>query len=321
MTDELDRAAVGQLGAQLGSGGQAIVYLAPELTLPDVTGPLVFKQYKGNQVSPNGLRAIVGVRSRLDDAAKAALDSMAAWPVRVVRAAGRICGVVMPLIAESFFQDRVLPTGRRSRDPREVQNLFVDPAVAARVGMPALSMSQRFAVCRDLAAALALLHRNGVVFGDVNAKNALFRLRPEPTVMLVDCDAVRIRGSAAVVKQLSAPDWNPPEGAVLTQATDLYKLGLFVLRTLSPGQQSSTARDPARAFDELDAEGRRLLVAALGATGSARPVAATWRTYFAKRVAPERRVVVAAVAPARPASVTTSGWRRDPATGGWVPAR
>lgn len=325
MTDELDRAAVGRLGAQLGSGGQAVVYLAPDLSLPDVSGRLVFKQYKGNQVSPNGLRAIVGVRSKLDPAARARLDSMAAWPARVVRDGGQVCGVIMPLIPDAFFQDRMLPTGRRSRDPREVQNLFVDPALAARLGMPNLSMGQRFGVCRDLAAALALLHRNGVVFGDVNAKNELFRESPEPTVMLVDCDAVRIRGSAAVVRQLSAPDWNPPEGAVLTQATDVYKLGLFVLRVLCPGPQTSTTRDPRRAFGHLDDEGRRLLTAALGSVASARPPAASWRSYFAKRVAPpaSARVVAAAVTSRlpQPVGTKTAGWRRDPATGQWVPAR
>ena len=317
MTDELDRSSVGRLGPQLGSGGQAVVYLAPDLRLPDVAGTLVFKQYKGNQVSPNGLRAIVGVRSKLDPVARQRLDSMAAWPVRVVRDAGRICGVVLPLIPDTFFQERVLPTGRHARGPREVQNLFVDPALAARLGMPGLTLAQRFGVCRDLAAALALLHENGVVFGDINAKNELYREQPVPTVMLVDCDAVRIRGSAPVVKQLSAPDWDPPEGAVLTQATDLYKLGLFVLRVLNPGPQSSTCRDPGRVVGKLDAEGRGLITAALGPVGAARPTAAVWSAYFATRTVP----VVAGQHRVRSPGVTTSGWRRDPATGRWVPAR
>jgi DNA-binding helix-hairpin-helix protein with protein kinase domain len=321
MNEELSLAEVGQLGRQLGSGGQATVYLAPELTLPDVSGTLVYKQYKGDQVSPNGLRAIVGVRSRLDAGEQAKLDTVAAWPVRVVREAGRVCGVVMPLIADSFFQDRTLPTGRVSRDPREVQNLFVDPDLACRLGMPRVSMGERFGVCRDLAAGLALLHRHGVVFGDVNAKNELFRQGPEPMVMFVDCDAVRIRGSAAVVRQLNAPDWNPPEGTVLTQATDMYKFGLFVLRVLNPGPQASVARDPSRVFDRLDPEGRVLLTAAVGQVPSARPSAETWRAYFAKRAGRlGNRAAVVVVPSAAHAPVATSGWRRDPATGRWVRA-
>jgi serine/threonine protein kinase len=323
VSDELDRSELGRLGAELGKGGQAVVYLAPQLTLPDVAGQLVYKQYKGNQVSPNGLRAIVGVRSKLDPKARAMLDSVAAWPARVVRENGAISGVVMPLIPDSFFQERILPsTGRRSRDPREVQNLFINPAMAIRLGMPAPSLGERFAICRDLAGALALLHRNGVVFGDVNAKNALFRLSPVPTIMLVDCDAVRIRGSAPVVKQLNAPDWDPPEGKVLSQATDLYKFGLFVVRTLNPGPQSSTARDPRRVCDQLDAEGRSLLLAALGPRATRTPAAA-WRAYFAKRAGrPSTAGLVDPNSVPRQAKPKPEpGWRRDPATGRWVPAR
>jgi len=84
MTDEIDRAQLGRLGQRLGSGGQADVHLAPDLRLPDLAGPLVFKQHKGNQVSPNGLRAIVGVRSRFDDAGRARPDSLSAcgWACR-----------------------------------------------------------------------------------------------------------------------------------------------------------------------------------------------------------------------------------------------
>jgi hypothetical protein len=106
---------------------------------------------------------------------------------------------------------------------------------------------------------------------------------------------------------------------VLTQATDLYKLGLFVLRVLSPGPQASTFRDPGRVMGKLDAEGRGLITAALGPVGSARPTAAAWSAYFAQRIVP----AVARLTPRRVQSpgATTSGWRRDPMTGRWVPAR
>jgi hypothetical protein len=101
--------------------------------------------------------------------------------------------------------------------------------------------------------------------------------------MLVDCDAVRFRGSAAVTRQLNAPDWDPPEGgSVLTEATDLYKLGLFVLRVLNPGAQASTAREPRRADPLLRiGRGQEMLRAALSADPRHRPTAVWWRNYFA----------------------------------------
>ncbi|MGW6441838.1 hypothetical protein [Lentzea sp. NPDC055074] len=324
MTDEVDLAELGEVGRQIGKGGQAIVYLAPGLTLPDVSGPLVYKAYLGQQSAPHGLRAIVRVRSAMDARDRQRLDTIAAWPVRVVRCEGRVVGVLMPLIPDSFFQERFLPTGRPSRDPREAQNLFVAPELAARLGMPSLTGADRLAVCRDLAGALSFLHDKGIVYGDVNAKNELFRLAPEPTVMLVDCDAVRIRGSAAVVRQLSAPDWDPPEGAVLTQATDVYKLALFVLRVLTPGPQASTARDPERVRRMLDGAGWDLLSRSLSVRAKDRPLASAWYAYLARRT-PRRGSTAVDVAPAQLAEprapMVTSGWRRDPATGRWVPAK
>jgi DNA-binding helix-hairpin-helix protein with protein kinase domain len=324
MNDEVDLAELGQLGDRIGKGGQAVVYLVPGLTLPDVSGPLAYKAYLGQQSAPHGFRAIVRVRSAMDVRDRQRLDTIAAWPARVVRSQGQIVGVLMPLIPDSFFQRRTLPSGRPSRDPREAQNLFVAPELAARLGMPSLTGADRFAVCRDLAGALSFLHAKGIVFGDLNAKNELFRLTPEPTVMLVDCDAVRIRGSAAVVRQLSAPDWDPPEGVVLTQATDVYKLALFVLRVLSPGPQASTARDPERVRRLFDAEGWELLVRSLSARAKDRPAASAWYSYLALRTPRRTSTAVAPMLAARPSEprppMVTSGWRRDPATGQWVPA-
>lgn len=317
MSDELQQSALGRLEF-LAMGGQGRVYRVPELVLPDAPPALVYKEYKAGQVSPHGLRAIVAVRSRLAQHERERLDSMAAWPARLVKKGDDVCGVVMPEIPSSFFQTRTLPSGTTSSDAREIQYLFIDPKKAQRIGMPKLSLEERFAVCRDLAGALAFLHAHGVVFGDVNAKNALFRTGTNPRVMLVDCDAVRIRGSAAVVKQLNAPDWEPPEGRVLSQATDLYKLGLFVLRTVAPGDFASTARDPRRADPVLDAEGRLLLAESLRTEPNVRPTAAAWRDYFARRIARHHGKTVVPANPV-PQQGATKGWRRD-GSGKWVPA-
>jgi hypothetical protein len=109
------------------------------------------------------------------------------------------------------------------RDPREVQNLFVDPEPAQRVGTPLVPLNLRYAVCRDLAGALAFLHRHDIVVGDTNARTSCF-VRPG---WRRSCwwTATRFRGSAAVTRQLNALDWDSPEGGtVLTTATDLNNL-------------------------------------------------------------------------------------------------
>lgn len=308
----VQRNRLGVVGPELGRGGQARVYAAPGLGLPDAPGPLVFKEYRTGSAPPHGLRGLVAVRNRLDPATRSRLDALTCWPLRVVEEAGTVRGVVLPLIPPSFCQERVLPrTGRVRRDPREAQNLMVGRELARHVGMPWPTPAQRLVICRDLAAAVHLVHRLELVIGDINPRNALYRADGRPSVMLLDCDAVRKKGSMSVVAQLNAPDWEAPEGgSALTQGTDRYKLGLFVLRCLAPGRFASVDRDPARADRALDAEGRALLRAALGRTVEHRPTAQGWGRYFDRRITEPAGQVSPVVAGGH------RGRRRD-ASGAW----
>jgi hypothetical protein len=322
MTDVvLDRRSLGKLGELLGEGGQARVYKAAKLMLPDAPGALVYKAYKTGGVPANGLRRLVATRNQLDDVRRARLDELAAWPLRVVEDGGVALGVVMPLIPKTFFQTRFLPgTGRLAHDQREVQNLFVDPGLAARLGMPVPTRAQRLTICRDLAAAVHVVHRMGLVIGDLNARNALFRLTDRPHIMLVDCDAVRIRGTASPLSQLNAPDWDPPEGRFpLSQQTDRYKFGLFVLRCLNPQRLGSLSRDPAKGDAHLDAVGRTMLRAALLGPPSGRPTLQEWgrclQAHIDGRPSPPWPTSLPVPAP-RPPTAPTGGMRRD-ATGVW----
>ncbi|WP_146175102.1 hypothetical protein [Umezawaea tangerina] len=219
---------------------------------------------------------MVAARNKLDVVARGRLDSIAAWPVRVVEENGQAVGIVMPRIPGAYF-DRVQRNAGVKQSLREVQNLFIDPARAVQVGRPAPTDEERLRVCRDFAGGLAFLHEElKVVFGDINAMNEVFRLDAEPMVMFLDCDAVRPNGVVAQVRQLDAPDWLPPEGGALTLATDHYKLGLFILRCLSPGTGSSVKTDPDAAAARLDTEGMAMLRRALGSNPADRPTAREW---------------------------------------------
>jgi DNA-binding helix-hairpin-helix protein with protein kinase domain len=232
------------------------------------------------------LEAVVGVRSRMTSADRALLDSHATWPIRLVREQGRVIGLLMPLIPDAFVQTGRSITGSALRKEREIQYLFLAAQRCAKLGFPLVNLHQRFALCEKLARVFAVLHQNQVVFGDFNAKNALFSVGPgrlDAAIMLVDCDAVRVKGTMSAVPQLNTPDWEPPaaERTQLTNYTDVYKYSLFVLRTLSPGTNASTARDTRRVSTVLDEAGRHLLAASLSETPQHRPTAAHWATYFA----------------------------------------
>lgn len=300
---------LGSVGKLLGTGGQARVFKAPNIQLPDAPGPLVYKEYKAGHDARLGPRQLVKFRNALDPDRRAKLDRCTAWPLRVVENGSQVSGVLMPLIDKSFMQTRKLPgTGAKKTSPREVQNLLVPAQRAMLVGMPVVTEEQRMTVCRDLAAALYLLHSEQLVFGDLNAKNELFRIGEYPSVMLVDCDGIRKKGSMAEIAQLDAPDWDGPERWLTTQS-DCYKFGLFVLRVFSTGDQQSTTRDPARADAVLDADGRRLLRATLSEVPGARPPIEDWGFYFRYRLTgkpPPHDIGAPAPQQRQPVAVSTS---------------
>jgi hypothetical protein len=231
------------------------------------------------------MRKIIALRTRLltEPAKLSRLDAATAWPLRqVVDPNGALLGVVLQRIPDSFFHDLRLPSGSVKRGIREVQFLFMAPDRALRGGTLTPTPVERLTICRDFAAALAFLHGEmRVAFGDINARNAVFRLGLDPTVMFVDCDAVRVVGDVASAPQLNAPDWDPPAGEdALGRPTDLYKLGLFVLRCLTPGHNCSINRDPDRARGVLDTHGLALLTAAVGRDPGGRPSAEEWHRYL-----------------------------------------
>ncbi|WP_406074712.1 hypothetical protein [Micromonospora sp. NBC_01638] len=320
------------LGARdrLNAGANGTIYRLHDYRLTTVPGPLVFKEYKlrSMSVSLAGLQNLVAVRHRMESQRRAAFDELSVWPVRVVvNDDGTPAGVLMRLIPDDFMQDIALPSGARERIPREVQHLIFDPATARQreIDVPADGdVRSRIAVCAQLAYAVSLLHGADLVYGDLSARNVLYRLRPTPSVLLVDCDAARVRGTAAVNKQQDTPDWDPPERATgstpQSQATDRYKLALFILRCLAPGRGRSVRRDWALAAPVLGPSGTALLRAALEGPPGDRPKARQWLFHLRERLgSPSLPPYPAAVpAPARRV-VTTDGWRRG-ADGTWVPA-
>jgi hypothetical protein len=96
----------------------------------------------------------------------------------------------------------------------------------------------------------------------------------------MDCDGARPSGVAGV--QCNTPDWVPPEGQLLSVASDQYKLGLFILRCLSPGEGASTLTDPARIGTPLDHTGMAMLTRALGSDLRARPSAQDWYRHLSR---------------------------------------
>lgn len=285
---KLQRAELGRL-EPLGSGGQSHVYRLPEFTLPDVPGPLVYKEYHAGtgMISEPGLASVIGFRERLPADQRQFVDKVSAWPLGTVLDDRLVRGVVMREIPDSFMHHIALIGGQLDRIPRSAQFLFVDRRKVERVGIEFAEHRARLVLCAHLAYVLAFLHHRDVMFGDLSGNNVVFRLEPSAGVMLVDCDAVRKVGTSAIVDQLHTPDWIPPEGqdAPQTVATDLYKFGLFVLRVLDPRDGSSVNVDPSSLDGRLGSPGDAMLRRALSRDPARRTRAKDWHAYLKAAVA------------------------------------
>lgn len=335
---------------QLNRGANGTIWQLQAYQLPDVQGPIVYKEYMRGRVtvSKPALLNVVKARGAISPKTLPSFDAMTVWPLRVVvDDADLPCGVLMRLIPRSFFVDIFMKfTGAMESTPREVQHLIYDVqrARSNNVDVPdANDAKLRIKLCERLSSLLAVLHKADYVYGDLSARNVLYQLTPTPSVMLVDCDAARKRGNAAVIKQQDSPDWDPPETSVAllrgqpsiqSMATDQYKLGLFVLRCLTPGRGSSTNRDPAGAKRALGAQYGPMLERALTGSPAERPTAAQWaqglRAILGERspsitVAPAQTTAsknntskpTKKTAPVAPPTTTHPGWTRAD-DGSWV---
>jgi hypothetical protein len=302
-----------QLGAiqQIAAGGQARIHLARDLEIHGEAGPFVFKEFKQKTISINGLDRIAAFRQRLDEFDRQVLDVIANWPMRVVEGPGGTAdGLILPLIEDVFFHDIRRPDGTYKRVPRNGEFLTAEKQRCDRFEVQFLGLGDRMRFCRDLVFAVGFMHKRDVCLGDISFANMTYSLALTPSVYLVDCDAFRLKGQAPVVPQLHTPDWTPPEGTkVQSTRTDLYKLGLFILRVLTPRAQGAQNRDPRWASPVLDKRGQVLLHNALDVDPARRTAAKEWYQYFTEILRTRRLPVTPHTSrmPMRPAKLGAAG--------------
>ena len=117
-----------------------------------------------------------------------------------------------------------------------MQWLVATPAQRAANGVDLVD-TKRLVMLAQLVYVVGRLHKRGWVFGDLSFTNAVFAVNP-PRMMLIDCD-----GAAASRPPprsgAHARLWYRPSARrgfdEQDTMTDAYKLGLAILRCLSPG--------------------------------------------------------------------------------------
>jgi serine/threonine protein kinase len=171
-----------------------------------------------------------------------------------------------------------MPSGRRERVLLSLEHLLGSDGYLQLRGLPIrLDTFERAQVAERISAALAFLHRSGIVASDIAPNNLLIGWRGrEPDVCFIDCDSMVFHGRQALAAVETA-DWQIPAAfseAPRTRAADAYKLGLIVLRLFA---RSHDARDPRSHLHRVPTELRPLLVRALDADAANRPPAGEWQ--------------------------------------------
>lgn len=283
----------------LARGGFSQVFRADGFHLPGDPTPLAYKEFTVARADQaRSAVATVAFRDGLSEKDRTELDFSCAWPRAIVEdSTGVVSGLLMPLLSPEFFCNQLDPdTGELTARPREMSWLIASAAqrAAAQIDLPDIDRTDRLLLLAQLVYTVARLHRYGWVFGDLSFKNAAFALNP-PRLMLMDCDGAAALADASR-KQSSTPFWDPPEcpitplpGQQVQQrlqdtVTDTYKLGLAILRCLTPGRGAATSRAIGRLAGELDTEGTNLVARALSADRANRPAAKDLYSYLEQLV-------------------------------------
>ena len=272
----VSKADLGPL-TKISEGGFGIVYSVPHYRMPDdLSTPLAYKEFT-KEVPEQARTAERSVlfRDLLQPRDRTDLDRCAVWPRSLVVERGSVVGFIMPLIpGDFFFKMTDAQTGQKTTKLRDLTWLNATRKQLAANGLPAeVDFVERLALLTQLVYCVARLHKHDWIFGDISFSNAAYALGP-PRMILLDCDGATSLAQAGLRPAVSTFSWEPPESAqfnLASKATDVYKLGLAILRCLNVEGAGATIKDPKRLHGQLDAVGAELMTQVLSSDPARRP--------------------------------------------------
>ncbi len=209
------------LGKKIGVGGEGTVY--------DLQGQpdLVVKIYHEVPAAEKAEKLIVMAQLGTEHLCK-----IAAWPVEVLRDTpdGNVIGFLMRKIGQA----------------EEVHTLHSPKSRLKK--FPDASWSFLIHVATNIARAVAALHEQGFVIGDVNPKNIL--VTKKATVYLLDCDSFQLSAAGKTYRcEGGFPEYTPPELQGLpfneidrTQEHDCFGLAVVIFQLLFLGRHPYSGR-------------------------------------------------------------------------------
>lgn len=235
--------------SELGRGGEGVVYRIPSLK-DQVYKEFLAAAYTTPDVS--ALERLIAVKGGLSPEEKVWLGARTVWPDVTVVDRGALKGFLMPNIHQRFIRRH----GIRA-NPKTVfcewnylthrTKFFSNPNIFSEV--PRTDHLDALTLVFDLAQSISMLHKHGVIIGDLSGKNLLWTNSPGFQVMLIDNDSFRLAGTGGVASPKQSPDWDDPflAGKATSQESDVYKLALAAYRAIwSAGTVRPSAEDKDR---------------------------------------------------------------------------
>lgn len=194
-----------ELSKEIGRGGEGAVY-----SVQDNDG-IVAKIYNTRPSDKKIKKLLIMISMK-----SAALQEIAAWPIdAIVDEHGGFVGIIMQkILSRSQIHKLYTPSDRNRYFPRADYRFVVH-------------------VCCNIARAIAIIHSQKQVIGDINCGNLL--VANDGTVMLIDCDSFQIQdGGEIFTCDVGSELYLPPELQNrpldgLIRVTDHDRFGLAVL--------------------------------------------------------------------------------------------
>jgi hypothetical protein len=266
----------GDLGEKISEGAGESLFVCKLKNHPG----WLYKAYRSPSADDSVARLdrLIGLPAAMTPPDQAIVDQHTAWPAaRVVNAAGRTTGVLLPMAPAAYQFEMALPNGRSLRKYLEVDHLAQAAARQQQVGLPAQSLADRISVCASIAATADLLARFGLVYLDWSYAN-IFWCPADHSAYLIDLDG----SSFGPRPQIQTPLWEDPQvplGTTAGNSSDRYRVALLIASCLT-GQRVHEAQAARTQLIELRKQSveveqlAELLLVALTTNAAGRPAIA-----------------------------------------------
>jgi hypothetical protein len=275
----IDKAQIAPHLNELASGGEGVVFL-----IANRPGD-VYKEYKQvvrGQLNIAALRNLVAMPDQMTPSDRQRLMERTAWPHTLVNTGAMTHGFLMEKVSPRFMRRYGLRTHQKSVLCEWTYLVYQKQELPANMAsdIPILSFGQKIELLKDFAATMEIMHRYGIVVGDISGRNLLWTSNPE-SIFIIDCDSFRVDGQPGTTESKESPhfmDPHKPKDQPTDKSTDIYKLAIAAYRAIWHDAQGEPTPESVRQNLPNEVPGGLADLIARSIGPGPRPTAADWKS-------------------------------------------